>query len=45
VHRIFRAQLHDKKHYDERMTVIPEEHSKMEYTITSVPLMADILDI
>jgi isocitrate lyase len=42
VHRIFRAQqLHDKKHYDERMTATPEERSKMEYIDYLRPIIAD----
>lgn len=42
VHRIFRAQqLHDKKHYDERMSAIPEARSKMEYVDYLRPIIAD----
>lgn len=42
VHRIFRAQqLHDKKHYDERMSAIPEVRSKMEYVDYLRPIIAD----
>jgi isocitrate lyase len=42
VHRIFRAQqLHDKKHYDERMMATPEERSKMQYVDYLRPIIAD----
>ncbi|KAJ7044949.1 isocitrate lyase [Mycena alexandri] len=42
VHRIFRAQqLHDKKHYDERMTASPEERAKMKYIDYLRPIVAD----
>lgn len=42
VHRIFRAQqLHDKKHYDERMTATPEARAKMEYIDYLRPIVAD----
>lgn len=42
VHRIFRAQqLHDKKHYDERMSATPEARSKMEYIDYLRPIIAD----
>lgn len=42
VHRIFRAQqLHDKKHYDERMAATPEQRSKMEYVDYLRPIIAD----
>jgi len=42
VHRIFRAQqLHDKKHYDERMTAMVEERAKMTYTDYLRPIIAD----
>ncbi|KLO15061.1 isocitrate lyase and phosphorylmutase [Schizopora paradoxa] len=42
VHRIFRAQqLHDKKHYDERMTSTPEARSKMPYVDYLRPIIAD----
>lgn len=42
VHRIFRAQqLHDKKHYDERMSAAPEARSKMEYIDYLRPIIAD----
>lgn len=42
VHRIFRSQqLHDKKHYDERMSASPEERAKMEYIDYLRPIIAD----
>jgi isocitrate lyase len=42
VHRIFRAQqLHDKKHYDERMTATKEERANMEYIDYLRPIVAD----
>ncbi|KAF7307393.1 Isocitrate lyase [Mycena indigotica] len=42
VHRIFRAQqLHDKKHYDERMTATPEARAKMKYIDYLRPIIAD----
>lgn len=42
VHRIFRAQqLHDKKHYDERMMATPEDRAKMEYVDYLRPIIAD----
>ncbi|RDB29201.1 2-methylisocitrate lyase, mitochondrial [Hypsizygus marmoreus] len=42
VHRIFRAQqLHDKKHYDERLAVTPEQRGKMEYVDYLRPIIAD----
>ena len=42
VHRIFRSQqLHDKKHYDERMTATVEERAKMTYTDYLRPIIAD----
>ncbi|KAK7058593.1 mitochondrial 2-methylisocitrate lyase [Paramarasmius palmivorus] len=42
VHRIFRAQqLHDKKHYDERMSATPEQRKKMEYVDYLRPIIAD----
>ncbi|KAF9074994.1 isocitrate lyase [Rhodocollybia butyracea] len=42
VHRIFRAQqLHDKKHYDERMISTPEQRAKMEYVDYLRPIVAD----
>ncbi|TFK41897.1 isocitrate lyase [Crucibulum laeve] len=42
VHRIFRAQqLHDKKHFDERMTASPEQRAKMEYIDYLRPIIAD----
>ena len=42
VHRIFRAQqLHDKKHYDERISATPDARSKMEYVDYLRPIIAD----
>ncbi len=42
VQRIFRAQqLHDKKHYDERMSASPEARAKMEYVDYLRPIVAD----
>ncbi|KAF9469735.1 isocitrate lyase [Collybia nuda] len=42
VHRIFRAQqLHDKKHYDERIASTPEQRAKMEYVDYLKPIIAD----
>ncbi|KAJ7361206.1 isocitrate lyase [Mycena albidolilacea] len=42
VHRIFRAQqLHDKKHYDERITATPEARAKMKYIDYLRPIVAD----
>ncbi|KAF8167421.1 isocitrate lyase [Crassisporium funariophilum] len=42
VHRIFRAQqLHDKKHYDERMTATTEQRRKMPYIDYLRPIIAD----
>lgn len=42
VHRIFRAQqLHDKKHYDERMTATPAQREKMEHIDYLRPIIAD----
>ncbi|KAF5384915.1 hypothetical protein D9615_001129 [Tricholomella constricta] len=42
VHRIFRAQqLHDKKHYDERLAASPEQRAKMEYVDYLRPIIAD----
>ncbi|EGN93186.1 hypothetical protein SERLA73DRAFT_172339 [Serpula lacrymans var. lacrymans S7.3] len=42
VHRIFRAQqLHDKKHYDERMSATPDERSKMQFIDYLRPIIAD----
>ncbi|KAL0066537.1 mitochondrial 2-methylisocitrate lyase [Marasmius tenuissimus] len=42
VHRIFRAQqLHDKKHYDERVSATPEQRKKMEYVDYLRPIIAD----
>jgi isocitrate lyase len=42
VHRIFRAQqLHDRKHYDERMTASPEARAEMERIEYMQPIIAD----
>ncbi|PSS29671.1 hypothetical protein PHLCEN_2v2819 [Hermanssonia centrifuga] len=42
VQRIFRAQqLHDKKHYDERISAPPEARAKMPYIDYLRPLIAD----
>ena len=42
VHRIFRAQqLHDKKHYDERMFASPEVRANMPYIDYLRPIIAD----
>lgn len=42
VHRLHRAQLlHDRKHYDERMTATPEARAKMEYIDYMRPIVAD----
>ncbi|KAG6846050.1 hypothetical protein H0H87_006414 [Tephrocybe sp. NHM501043] len=42
VHRIFRAQqLHDKKHYDERLATPSEQRSKLEYIDYLRPIVAD----
>lgn len=42
VHRLFRAQqLHDKKHFDERMTASVEQRAKMEYIDYLRPIIAD----
>ncbi|KAL4070543.1 isocitrate lyase and phosphorylmutase [Scleroderma citrinum] len=42
VHRIFRAQqLHDRKHYDARMSASPEERDKMSYIDYLRPIIAD----
>ncbi|KAF8640732.1 hypothetical protein AX17_000383 [Amanita inopinata Kibby_2008] len=42
VHRIFRAQqLHDRKHYDERVSATPEQRAKMEYIDYLNPIVAD----
>lgn len=42
VHRIFRAQqLHDKKHYDERLTLSPEARAKTPYVDYLRPMIAD----
>lgn len=42
VHRIFRAQqLHDRKHYDARMSASPEERFKVPYIDYLRPIIAD----
>ncbi|CAG8759581.1 406_t:CDS:2, partial [Acaulospora colombiana] len=42
VHRLFRAQqLHDRKHYDERMSADPETRKKMEQIDYLRPIIAD----
>ena len=42
VHRIFRAQqLHDKKHYDERISATVEARAKMPYIDYLRPIIAD----
>lgn len=42
VHRLYRAQLlHDRKHYDERMSVSAEERKKLEYVDYLRPIIAD----
>ncbi|KAF8963848.1 isocitrate lyase [Flammula alnicola] len=42
VHRIFRAQqLHDKKHYDERVSATPEQRAKMTFIDYLRPIIAD----
>ncbi|KAG5643132.1 hypothetical protein DXG03_001522 [Asterophora parasitica] len=42
VHRLFRAQqLHDKKHYDERLAISAEQRAKMEYIDYLRPIIAD----
>ncbi|KAH8120000.1 isocitrate lyase and phosphorylmutase [Phellopilus nigrolimitatus] len=42
VHRIFRAQqLHDRKHYDERMSASQEQRAKMPYVDYLRPIIAD----
>ncbi|CAL1694373.1 unnamed protein product [Somion occarium] len=42
VHRIFRAQqLHDKKHYDERISATAEARAKMPYIDYLRPIIAD----
>ncbi|EIW87124.1 isocitrate lyase and phosphorylmutase [Coniophora puteana RWD-64-598 SS2] len=42
VHRLFRAQqLHDRKHYDERMSAPPEKRAQMEYIDYLRPIIAD----
>ncbi|TRM61512.1 isocitrate lyase [Schizophyllum amplum] len=42
VQRIFRAQqLHDRKHFDARMSATPEQRSKMDYIDYLRPIIAD----
>lgn len=42
VHRIFRAQqLHDKKHYDERMSTSQDQRAKMPFVDYLRPIIAD----
>jgi len=42
VHRLFRAQqLHDRKHYDERMLASPGTRKKMEQIDYLRPIIAD----
>ncbi|KAF8320544.1 isocitrate lyase [Cantharellus anzutake] len=42
VHRLFRAQqLHDRKHYDERMSATPEAREQLEYIDYMRPIIAD----
>jgi isocitrate/methylisocitrate lyase len=42
VQRIFRAQqLHDRKHYDERMSTPPEQRAKLKYVDYLRPIIAD----
>ena len=42
VQRIFKAQqLHDKKHYDARMSATPEAREKMQYVDYLRPIIAD----
>ena len=42
VQRLSKAQqLHDRKHYDERMNASPEERAKMEYIDYLRPIVAD----
>ena len=42
VNRIFRAQqLHDKKHYDERLTLSPDARAKTPYVDYLRPIIAD----
>lgn len=42
VHRLFRAQqLHDRKHYDERMSASPEQRAELEYIDYLRPIIAD----
>ena len=42
VHRLFRAQqLHDRKHYDERITTPPEKRAQIPYVDYLRPIIAD----
>ena len=42
VHRMFRAQqLHDKKHYDERLSASPAQRAKMPFVDYLRPIIAD----
>ena len=42
VHRLFRAQqLHDRKHYDERMSASPDKRATMPYIDYMKPIIAD----
>ncbi|PPQ77040.1 hypothetical protein CVT25_014857 [Psilocybe cyanescens] len=42
VHRLFRAQqLHDKKHYDERLSLTPEQRAKTPFVDYLRPIIAD----
>ena len=42
VQRIFKAQqLHDKKHYDARMSATPEAREKLPYVDYLRPIIAD----
>lgn len=42
VQRLFRAQqLHDKKHYDERISASPEARAKLPYIDYLRPIIAD----
>ena len=42
VQRIFKAQqLHDKKHYDARMSATPDAREKMPYVDYLRPIIAD----
>lgn len=42
VHRLFRAQqLHDRKHYDERMSALLEKRAEISYIDYLRPIIAD----